>query len=95
MTNDRTLTNDQRARANAALDSWYANPTGGGDYRAHGAGWEVSELVSMHAALQAPTLDEAMQAFGVAPDPVLSTPDQDAENRVAMTALRQHLGQTA
>jgi hypothetical protein len=79
----RTMT----ARAAAALDAWYSNP--GGDYRAPGVTWSAGELADMHAALEAPTVDDALQALGAAPDPVLSTPEQDAANRAALTALRE------
>lgn len=48
----------------------------------------------MHAALEAPTLDAACEAFGVVPDPVLVPPELYAENRSLMAELRQRLGRT-
>lgn len=93
MTDEQMLTPGQLARATAALDAWYANP-GGSDYRAPGVTWAQSELENMHAALEAPTLDAALAAFGVEPDSWLSTPEQDAENRALMTAVRERLGRS-
>jgi hypothetical protein len=80
---------DQLARATAALDVWF--DPGPGGYRAPGLTWDQHELESMHAALEAPTTDAALQAFGVAPGSWLSTPELDAKNRVTMTELRQLL----
>ena len=54
--------------------------------------WDQSELESMHAALEAPTADAALEAFGVTPGTWLSTPEQDVENRALMGELRQRLG---
>lgn len=80
---------DQLARASAALDVWF--DPGPGGYRAPGLTWDQRELESMHAALEAPTIDAALEAFGAAPGSALSTPEQDAWNRAAMTELRQLL----
>jgi hypothetical protein len=81
---------DQLARATAALDLWFdPGPNG---YVAPGCGtYDQRELESMHAALEAPTVDAALEAFGVAPGSWLSTPEQDARNRATMTGLRQIL----
>ena len=80
---------DQLARATAALDAWF--DPGPGGYRATGLTWDQRELESMHAALEAPTTDAALEAFGVAPGTELSTPEQDTRNRALMTELRQLL----
>lgn len=78
---------DQLARATAALDVWFdPGPLG---YRASGLTWDERELESMHAALEAPTIDAALEAFGVAPGSHLSTPEQDVWNRAVMIELRQ------
>lgn len=83
------MTPDQLARATAALDVWFdPGPDG---YRAPGVAWDQRQLESMHAALEAPTIDAALEAFGVAPGSYLSTPEQDAQNRTTMTELRQLL----
>ena len=85
------LTPDQIARAMAALDAWFTNP--GDDYAAPGVRWELCEVAAMHAALEAPSFDDALAAFGGDDaDPVLSTPEQQDRNRAAMIALRQRLG---
>lgn len=84
------LTSDQAARATAALDAWYANP-GGSDYRAPGVTWTQDELENMHAALEAPTVDAALVAFGAEPGSWLSTSEQDAQNPATMAALRERL----
>jgi hypothetical protein len=76
----------QVARAAAALDAWF--DPGPGGYRAPGLAWDPRELDSMHAALEAPTTDAALAAFGITPGTNLSTPEQDARNRVRMTELR-------
>jgi hypothetical protein len=81
---------DQLARATAALDVWF--DPGPGGYRAPGLTWDQRELASMHAALEAPTTDAALEAFGLAPGSHLSTPEQDARNREVMIELRQFLG---
>ena len=75
------------ARATAALDVWF--DPGPGGYRVPGLTWDQFELESMHAALDAPTIDAALEAFGVAPGSYLSTPEQDARNRAVMIELRQ------
>jgi hypothetical protein len=80
---------DQTARAKAALDIWF--DPGPGGYRAPGVMWDQQELESMHAALEAPTTDAALAAFGVAAGTGMSTPDQDARNRALMTELRKVL----
>jgi hypothetical protein len=94
MNGEQSLTPAQTARAWAALDAWYANP-GGSDYKAPGVrerGYEPGELERMHAALEAPTAEDALETFGAGPDPRLSSPGQDADNRALMTALRERLG---
>jgi hypothetical protein len=45
----------------------------------------------MHAALEAPDTDAALEAFPGPPDSSLSSPEQDAENRELMAQIRQHL----
>ena len=84
---------DQVARATAALDVWF--DPGPGGYRAPGLTWDQRELESMHAALEAPNTDAALEAFGVAPRSGLSTPEQDARNQAVMIELRQLLGRDA
>lgn len=81
---------DQLARATAALDVWF--DPGPGGYRAPGLTWDQRELESMHAALEAPTTDAALEAFPGAPGSWLSTPEQDAENRALMGEVRRLLG---
>jgi hypothetical protein len=91
MTEETTLTTDQLARAKAALDAWYANP-GGSDYRhPDQSGWDPAELAMMHAALHAPTLDAALAALDAQPDPALSSPEQDTQNRALIAELRHRL----
>jgi hypothetical protein len=85
------VTPDQLARATAALDVWFAN-SNGHDYRAPGVTWKLRELENMHAALEAPTVDAALTAFGADPCTWMTTPEQDAQNRAIMTELRQLLG---
>jgi hypothetical protein len=80
---------DQLARATAALDAGF--DPGPGGYRAPGLTWDQRDLESMHAALEAPTTDAALEAFPGAPGSWLSTPEQDARNRAVMTELRQLL----
>jgi hypothetical protein len=89
MTSEQPLTPDQQARAAAALDVWFASP--GGDYRAPGAGWGAEEIERMHAALEAPDVDAALETFGAEPGTWLSTPEQDEQNRAIMTELRERL----
>lgn len=69
MTDEQALTPGQQARAAAALDAWYA-----GEYRAPGVAWDAEELERMHAALEAPDVGAALDAFGTAPGSWLSTP---------------------
>ena len=90
MTTGDPLNPDQLARATAALDAWF--DPGPGGYRVPGLAWDQSELESMHAALEAPTADAALEAFGLAPGSGLSTPEQDVQNRALMGELRQRLG---
>jgi hypothetical protein len=81
---------DQLARAAAALDVWF--DPGPGGYRAPGCEtYDHRQLESMHAALEAPTIDAALEAFEVAPGSWLSTPEQDAWNRATMIELREAL----
>lgn len=84
------LTPRERARATAALDAFYANP-GGSDYRVPGFAYSPEAVARMHAALEAPDLDAAVLALGVEPDPVLSTPEQDRENRALLGDVRDRL----
>jgi hypothetical protein len=46
----------------------------------------------MHAALEAPDTDAALEAFPGPPDSSLWPPEEDAENRELMAQIRQHLG---
>lgn len=91
MTGKQALTPDQMARASAALDVWFTNP-GGDEYRAPGVTWDSEQLERMHAALEAPTVDAALEAFDVVPGTWLSTPEQDKQNRAIMIALREAHG---
>jgi hypothetical protein len=75
----------------AALDIWFTNP-GGSDYRAPGVTWDRNELERMHAALEAPTVDDALVTFGVDPGTWMTTPKQDADMRARMVELRHRLG---
>jgi hypothetical protein len=90
MTTGDSMNPAQSARAAAALDVWF--DPGPGGYRVPGLAWDQSELESMHAALEAPTADAALEAFGLAPGSGLSTPEQDIQNRALMGELRQRLG---
>lgn len=72
------------------MDRWFANP-GGDEYQAPGVSRD-DELAAMHAALQAPTVEAALAAFGVAPGGEWSTPGQDAANRELMRELRDGAG---
>ena len=85
------MTPDQRARASAALDAWFEDGSPW-TYRARGQAWDPSYLESMHAALEAPDTDAALEAFCGPPDSSLSSPEQDAENRELMGQIRQYLG---
>jgi hypothetical protein len=90
MTTGDPLNPGQLARATAALDAWF--DPGPGGHRVPGLAWDQSELESMHAALEAPTADAALETFGLAPGSDLSTPEQDVQNRALMGELRQGLG---
>lgn len=79
---------DQRARASAALDVWFED---GSPWSAPGRAWEQSLLEKMHAALEAPDADAALEKLA-RPGAGLSTPEQDAENRELIAQIRQHLG---
>lgn len=83
-----SLTPEQLARATAALERWYANP-GGIGYRAPGVTWTPEDYQSMHAALEAPTVEAALMVFGAVPGTWLTTAAQDAENRDLMDELRR------
>jgi hypothetical protein len=48
-------------------------------------------LEGMHAALEAPDTDAALESFA-RPGTWLTTPEQDAENRELMAQIRQLLG---
>jgi hypothetical protein len=86
------LSPDRQARAAAALDAWFDHgPTGTHAPWQAPMTWDQRELESMHAALEAPTIDAALAAFPGAPGSPLSTPEQDAWNRKTMTDLRQAL----
>jgi hypothetical protein len=80
---------DQMARATGALDAWYDDGSG---FPGRGQAYDQGELESMHAALEAPTTDAALEAFPGAPGSCLSTPEQDAWNRAMMTELRRLFG---
>jgi len=84
------MDSDQRARATAGLDAWYTDgsPTG---FPGVGRTYDQRELEGMHAALEAPTVDDALEAFPGTPGSWLTTPEQDAQNRESMTELRQLL----
>src|SRR6266702_4210737 len=79
---------DQLARATAALDAWYADGSPVG-FPGVGRAYDQLELESMHAALEAPDADAALEAFPGPPGSWLSTPEQDARNRAMMAGLRQ------
>jgi hypothetical protein len=84
------MTPDQRARASAALDVWYEDGSPAG-FPGRSRAWHQFELESMHAALDAPDTDAALETFA-APGSLLTTPEPDAENRELMAQIRQHLG---
>jgi hypothetical protein len=88
---DMRMTPDQRARASAALDVWFEDGSPAG-FPGRGRAWEQSQLEGMHAALEAPDTDAALEAFPGAPGTWLTTPEQDAENRELMGQIRQLLG---
>jgi hypothetical protein len=71
------------ARATAALDVWFDDGSG-----IHPPGYDQYELERMHAALEAPTTDTALEAWPGPPGSPLSTPEQDAQNRAVMLNLR-------
>jgi hypothetical protein len=81
------MTPDQSARATAALDVWWERDRTPWLTRA----WDQHELESMHAALEAPDTDAALEAVGASAGTYLSTPEQDAWNRATMSELRQAL----
>jgi hypothetical protein len=82
-----SLSDDQLARATAALDAWYSNP-GGDPYRAPGVTWSSDELQRMHTALEAPSVAAALEALGAGPGTEFSTRDQDEQNLALITELR-------
>lgn len=82
------MTPDHLARATAALDAWFAD---GAPRHPDFTGWDQRELEGMHAALEAPTIDAALEAFPGAPGTWLTTREQDAWNRATMIELRQRL----
>lgn len=92
MTTGNPLNPDQLARATAALDAWF--DPGSGGYRAPDSRvtWDQAELESMNAALEAPDIDTALEAFPGAPGSWLATPEQDVQNRASMIELRRLLG---
>jgi hypothetical protein len=78
------------ARAAAALDTWFDD---GSPWARAGRTWEQRDLEGMHAALEAPTVDAALEALtGCPPGTWLTTPEQDERNRAAMAGLRRRLG---
>ena len=85
------MTPDQRARASAALDVWFEDGTPL-SLPARGVAWDQPDLERMHAALEAPDTDAALEAFCGPPDSSLSSPEQDAENRELLAQIRQLLG---
>jgi hypothetical protein len=56
------MTPDQRARASAALDAWYADGSPSG-FPGRSRAWHQFELESMHAAPEAPDTGAALEAF--------------------------------
>ncbi len=84
------MTPDQRARASAALDVWFEDGSPAG-FPGRSRAWDQSYLESMHAALEAPDTDAALETFA-RPGTWLTTPEQDAENRELMGQIRQLLG---
>ena len=80
------MTPDQISRAAAALDAWFDD---GSVWARPGRAWDQRELESMHAALEAPATDAALEAFPGPPGTWLSTPEQDEQNRALMTELRR------
>jgi hypothetical protein len=85
---------DQLARATAALDAWYADGSPAG-FPGAGRTYDQLELEGMHAALEAPTADAALEAFPGPAGSWLSTPEQDARNRATMTGLRELISRQA
>ncbi|GAA1616414.1 hypothetical protein GCM10009789_83010 [Kribbella sancticallisti] len=84
------LSDDQLARAAAALDLWYSNP-GDAPYRASGVSWSLDELQRMHTSLEATSELAALEALGAEPDNELSTPEQDQQNLAMIAELRARL----
>lgn len=84
------LTPGQLQRAAAALDIWFTNP-GGSDYRVPGHAWDQDELLTMHAALEAPTLGAALQVFLGEVDADIITPKEEAQARRRMAEVRRRL----
>jgi len=83
---------DHPARATAALDAWYYD---GSPWSGPGRSWDQQQLEGMNAALEAPDIDAALEAFPGPPGTYLTTSEQDAENRALMTELRRVLGRDA
>jgi hypothetical protein len=84
------MTPDQRARACAALDVWFEDGTPL-SLPARGVVWDQRVLERMHAALEAPDSDAALEIFA-RPGTELTTPEQDAENRELLGQIQQLLG---
>lgn len=80
------LTIAEKARATAALDTWYAAEL---DYRHPEFTYSHDELQRMHDALEAPTVDAALKAFDAEPGTWMTTAEQDTMNRKLMTQIRK------
>lgn len=82
------MTLEQLIRATTALNAWYCYPDLTEPF-------DTEALGQMNRALQAPTVDEALVAFGIEPEPddfyIPPSPCHETD-RERMTAIRQALG---
>ena len=88
------LSLDQAARATAALDSGWEDGSPWAPKTSERV-WSETELAEMHAALEAPTVDDALRAVGATPGDSLSNPAEDVRNRARMGEIRDFIGPAA